>query len=528
MIRQDFLNELASQSRQQEFEQKIDAYMESIQSQMDSDMAGWVPSGGEFGAGNQIIKHLPLLRRESRLAFFNNPHGKVALRTVVKFTIGGGVVVDFHEKRSGRLKKIMAWWKKCTKTLKWFGFCREYVTRAVRDGEVFVRRTPVEDPEMPLRLRYLDPDIIAEGDQGIKTATGDVETVISYHLDGLNEDVPAEEIHHFKGFNADRNMRRGRPNLEVILPTLAKYSKWLDARLTLSLVRNSVAIVKQVNGTGAEFLRLRNAQTATRTRPNETNKAKMLQPGTILQGTPGVEYKMLGLNLDARDAAEDGRTFLLAAASGAGLPDVFMTADYSGANFASTVVSQNPAVREFEEIQQILMEELADIVDWLIADGIEKGQIPADSDTEFDITFPPILRADTAKENNAYALMNEMGVISKRTWALKMGLDPDQEQEYISDEILNAPTPAPIPPAVPGQPVPPGQPGQPGNVPNEPKRVQDRQPRQNNKVGESENGETRLTVIVKKADEKIAKPKIESGGNWPRPRAIREPISSLG
>jgi hypothetical protein len=193
----------------------------------------------------------------------------------------------------------------------------------------------------------------------------------------------------------------------------------------------------------------------------------------------------------------------------------------SGANFASTVIAQNPAVREFEEIQQMLMEQFAELVDWFILDGLLKEQFPSEVtdengirpvDLDFDITFPPILRRDVAQESAAYATLNERGVISKRTWALKMGLDPDLEQKYIDEEggpsvsVDKAKAP--------------------------PKRVQDRNPRQNVQVGEGDEKIATLAVVVKRkgrnnGDKSVnveyqmlrQEPDIEVGGDWPQKHA---------
>ena len=182
---------------------------------------------------------------------------------------------------------------------------------------------------------------------------------------------------------------------------------------------------------------------------------------------------MLSPNLDAKDAAEDGETILRSVAAGAGMSDVFITANYGSTNFASSVVSQNTGIREFEDWGNYFIEHLADIVEWLLMDGVEQGEIPSqvkDEDSgemrpislDFDMTFPPIIRRDLVQENGAYMAMYEHEQLSGTSWAGKMGFDSDREQKLITDEKAR------------GIGVNRGQQGQ-SEPP--PKRVEDREPR---------------------------------------------------
>ena len=94
-----------------------------------------------------------------------------------------------------------------------------------------------------------------------------------------------------------------------------------------------------------------------------------------------------------------------------------------------------------------------------------------------------------------------------------MGLDSDQEDQYIQDE---------------------GGVAQPStgmkSIRLVPKRVQDREPRANNLVGEAEKGEkiADLTVVIRKKKDKNndksldveyqvlrQEPEVEVGGDWP-------------
>jgi hypothetical protein len=478
-MRRDFFDLRESRIKQARLESRLSAQIEAIGDQLDPLMKGWSPLGGT-GAKDDAspIEDLPQLRDESRRAYHRRAYGRNIIRTFVKFTVGKGLNVDFAEKDEEALTAVLDWWKQFTTINRWASFVWEFATRYFRDGETFVRR--FEQDEGPLVLRFVDPERVGcnehsdNVEEGIETDPNDAELVVGYHVtrkDLSCERIDASEVIHAK-FGVDRNTARGRPILESVFPFMGKYDKWLDARMALNLIRASVALVREVQGSSTDLSRIRSKHTASST-SSETDRTKMLRPGTIISATPGVKYSMLSPNLDARDAATDGRTILLGAAAASGLPDVFVTSDYAEANFASTVVAQNPAVRGFEESEMLLSEPFGVIVSWVIDDGISHEAIPSEISANgeqrpvnrnFDINFPPLLRRDIGQENNAFESMNDHGVVSRRTWGINMGLDPDKERTFLEEEAESTTS-------------------VPARIRSErdraPRRVEDRQPRQN-------------------------------------------------
>lgn len=480
MIRQDSINRVLSEYQQRraiDVEARALSLLEGIHEDLDPEMKGWTLSGGSvpksISSGD-----LDTLRTESQRSFYRNPYGRNIISTYVKFIIGRGIIIDFKEKNEEALLLIMNWWNEFAELNRWFSFQRETVIRSLRDGEAFIQRFPISNT--PIVLRFIDPERINSSDlkapYGIETDPKDVENIISYYVQrggSLDRDrIPAEDIIHIK-MGVDRNVRRGRPLLESMLPYITKYEKWLDARMVLNIVRTSVALVRHVKGSPTNLANLRSA-TLSQTTQRETDRTKMLRSGTIITATPGVEYDMLSPNLDARDAAQDGRTILLALAAASGLPDAFVTADFGNTNFASMVVGQNPAIRLFEEHQEIYSELFSNIVKWCLKDGIEKGVIPATVNDEknggerevnldHDISYPPLLKRDLLNEVNAWEKMIDLQLSSRRTASLNLGIDPDQENKMMADET----------------PLPTTKPKRPATVP---KRVEDRNPRANVKV----------------------------------------------
>lgn len=465
MIRRDLLIGYQRDAREQRVLRQSLTLMETLQSQLDPEMAGWSQIGGETKLTDANLATLDDLRKASLKATYQDPNGRGIIRTFVKFVIGQGIVVDFHEKDENKLQSLWEWWTSVTRANKWFSLLREFVIRAFRDGEVFLRKVVLDGVPM---FRFIEPGKVlnppnknADTEEGIETDPADAETIVAYHvhLKESWEKIDAAEMIHFK-MNVDRNVRRGRPELETVLPLFAKYAKWLDTRIILNVIRTSVALIREVQGSPTDLLRLRNQQVSTSSTGTEQDKMKMMRPGTIITSPPGVKYNMISPNIDARDAAQDGRSLQLAMAAAEGLPDVFVTGDYAQANFASTIVSQNPAVRAFEEHQNIFREPFTDMIEWTLQVGVEEGALTRNQDRSFDISYPPLLKRDLRQEVEAWQIMNERQVASRRTWQVNMGLNPDQEKKFLDDEGPVAVTQhVAIRPAV--------------------KRVEDRQPRQN-------------------------------------------------
>lgn len=465
MIRRDLLIHYQQEAREQRLLRQSMSLIENLQTQLDPDMAGWSQVGGDSTMTEANLPTSDQLRTASLKASYQDPNGRGIIRTFVKFIIGKGIVVDFLEKDEDKLQTIWDWWNIVTRKNKWFSLLREFVTRAFRDGEVFLRKVII--PDGPT-FRFIEPGKVNDPPNrntntidGIEVDANDAETILFYHVRIKDrwEPIPAEEMIHFK-MNVDRNVRRGRPELETVLPLFAKYAKWLDARIVLNIIRTNVALVREVQGSPNDLLRIRGQQASTISNSHEQDKAKMMRSGTIITAAPGVKYNMISSNIDARDAAQDGRNIQLAMASAEGLPDVFVTGDYSGANFASTVVSQNPAVRAFEEHQNLFREPFIEMVEWILMSGVKAREIGQDIDLSFDISYPPLLKRDLRQDVEAWQIMHQEQISSRRTWQVNMGLNPDQEKKFLEEE-----GPPPIAKQLAIKPAPIG--------------VADRQPRQN-------------------------------------------------
>lgn len=360
---------------------------------------------------------------------------------------------------------------------------KETVLRTFRDGEAFIRRF-VDEGRVVLRfmeptsvdgdsrtlgipdgdLTVKDDDVQPEDEEawedgrlsrsligkptsikrGIEFLKADVETVVAYWLPGPEGTrptrVPVREVIHIKCL-ADSNDLRGYPLLDAVLRKLTNYEQWEEYRLVLNKVRTAVALVRKVEGTAAQGAALVAGRTSANPmgRLNEPSVANarretMLRPGTMLNAGPGVSYSYESPKLDARDAGEDGRRILLTIAAGVGLPEMIITGDWSNANYASSVESRTPAVREWEDWQDFFEPFFVRIWRWVYEAAILARGLPNDTKPGVSIQWPSLISKDAWKETERHAVLNQARILSKTTWSGLEDLVQDEELENFARE----------------------------------------------------------------------------------------------
>ena len=183
MLRSDLATLIYEEQQQQtanRIQEQLFRTLEDVQNQLryEPEMQGWSASSASATERDLPMQDLTVLRRESLRAYYKNPHGRVVIRNLVKFIIGGGSIFDFREESEEGLNSISEWWRTFTKKTKWFKFQREILTRSFRDGEAFIRRFVMEGE--PLRLRFIDPDRIPT--ENITYDENDGEVAIFYKI----------------------------------------------------------------------------------------------------------------------------------------------------------------------------------------------------------------------------------------------------------------------------------------------------------------------------------------------------------
>ena len=410
----------------------------------DLDSGQWVETGSDSRGRSEIGQKN--LQDSAYTLYRINPHARAIVRGLVKFVLGKGPQLIPNETDEGKKEKLLYEWKAFKKKNRFSRREKELATRLFRDGEVFIRKF-IDKDNGDMKVRFIRPSLIANPNNediaifdrdnstktsyGISTAPHDIEEVLFYHKvdgEGKRDDVPipANEIYHLKIF-ADSDEKRGTTVYEPCIRRLTQYDEWLEDRIVLNKVRSAIALVRQVEGGSGKVKELRDNALADN--KDESNKrAKMMNRGTIITASKGVKYELLSPNINASDVKDDGREMKLAIASAVGFPEMIFTADYANANYSSSLIAQNPFVREIEEWQDFLGDFYFELFDDVIQAKKDYGDFPEDIESEAVIEFPPMMRDDLDKLAEAFEILFRYKAISKKTWQAKMGLDPEIEK----------------------------------------------------------------------------------------------------
>lgn len=413
----------------------------------DPDEANWMKTfdggtQGELGTGEEAYDHYEMLKGVYSF-WVTDLHARAIVRNLTKFVLGKGPTI----KPKSENKLVLEAWDDFVRLNKWGHREKEMVNRTFRDGEVFLRFF-VEQSTGNLKARFLRANYIknpnTEGKtqagenttMGIATDSDDIEDVKAYYWcnpDGsLKERIEAGEVLHIK-ILTDSDVKRGMSILLVAMKMLRKYGGWMDDRIVLNKVRSAIALIRHVPGTASTVGSIRD-KNQSQLQSADRYKQKGLNRGTVITASKGIEYTMLSPNIQAADAKDDGRNMLLAVAAGEGFPEMILTADYSNSNYASSMVAQNPFVREIEDWQDFFEEPYKDIFARVIRTKKEFGKIPEGESEECDVIWPPMILADILKNNQAREIMHRNKIISKKTWQMKEELNPETEEQNMTDE----------------------------------------------------------------------------------------------
>lgn len=450
--------------------------LEQVVRRVEPEHDGFVPIDS-YGDKRQLdAGEQQTLREQALRASLHSPNLVGYLRNLNRFVVGVGpqFVPEVEDERlQGR---ILEWFRQFHRVNRWNELEDEIPHRTWRDGEVFLWHTvqtaapltwPTDDAvtrrlqgagvnpadlkpreEVPagmLLLRLVPPEHIQDPQgvvtHGIITAQDDVRTVLGYcrSPDGKAlEVIPAAQMRHIK-IRVDSDVKRGRSLLEPLLKRDRQHDDWLEARILLSVFRSSVVWVKKVEGTPAQVRAVRDAQGTTRDHPTNDRRLRAMKPGTTIHANKGIEYEFKNPNLAAQDARHDGRAIQLTMAAASGMPEYMFTGDASNANFASTMVAESPAVREFETWQDFFEPEFSGIhSDALVAAASANAIEGLSEDAARAITirtdWPPLMSRDELKHAQRNAILASGGVLSLEGWAVDEGIDWTEEKERIARE----------------------------------------------------------------------------------------------
>jgi hypothetical protein len=227
---------------------------------------------------------------------------------------------------------------------------------------------------------------------------------------------------------------RGIPYLYSEFQKCNDYDTWLHYLLVYLKVATAIVLLRKHAGMGPTQLAAYADKLKTSDKVNSTGTSTRqwkVNPGTVVDILEGEEWNYLTPKLDAGPLTNGGRAILLAIAAGAGQTEPMVSADASNANYASTMVAEAPAIREYEDWQDFFSEYFVQV--WRRVTGTS-----ADEDYEPNVTLPRIVSRNRLEEAKADEVLAVQGVMSVQTWREREGLDPDTEKENLQNEMAEA------------------------------------------------------------------------------------------
>lgn len=263
---------------------------------------------------------------------------------------------------------------------------------------------------------------------------------------------------------------RGRVFMDTVLRWNRVYVDFVYNRCQLNHLRTKIFLIETRTG--------RSGKTVSSSATTE----RMPKGGMKLIETPDRVYRLVAPNTGASDADTDIKILLYLISSGVSMPLHILTMDASNNNFASIKEAGTPFVQMIHDYQDDFAEKLKELFRFLIMMALRGGHIketydiesyPEDAVSEaveyismnlksdnyedvleqaksvlgkknvrtvkainvpISITFPEIVKADLQQQAAATKIYHELGLVSKHTSRMHLGLDPDVEEFRIDAE----------------------------------------------------------------------------------------------
>jgi hypothetical protein len=307
------------------------------------------------------------------------------------FVLGKGVTVAARDSRVQDV--LMNFWHDADNHMETriYALCTELSLY----GEQFVRFF-VSPYDGRVKIRQIDPSIIDQ----VETDPDDIETPLRFHrrpvgpsatLPGDPAPVTPQDQHNFDGewftagkevvqftINKVSNAKRGKSDLATLLPWLRRYKDWLTDRVRINKYKGAFLWDVRLLGADRKTIERKKAEYAY---PPE--------PGSVIIHNEAEQWSAVKPEINANEAAEDGRAIKLMVAAGAQLPEHFLS-DGSNGNRATAAEMGLPTFLKFQRRQYVMRAMLVCILDRVLHEARKAGRLPGDLDTHYDIIFPEI------------------------------------------------------------------------------------------------------------------------------------------
>lgn len=426
-------------------------------------------SGGFTGFRNEF--DLARMRDIGRWLSQENEFAQNALANRVAFTVGTGLVYQALPKKSitGIDEQQSLADKKTSLALQsqelidqfieshnWGELEQELVLREDRDGEWFLKGFAI--PDGTLQVRLIEPSQVSTPQSrksikttqfGIESDSDDAQLVVGYWIDG--QLIDASEIIHRKG-EVDFNVRRGVSKLWSVRKNFTRAEKLQRNMSTVAAVQAAlVAVRKFTNSSEKQVSDFVDKKANVSFNPSVANsggnpsfnpqKTRLdnWNPGSILNMGVGQDLEFMAKGLNAANFIPVLQSDLRAIAARFVMPEFMLTSDASNANYASSMVAETPAVRQFQKQQSIYTSRGKQVMKWVLISAMAAGLLPVDlfDFISINVEAPSLIVRDPKKEAEANQIKANNGVLSIQTWSAKEGMDYQQEQSNIIEHAEN-------------------------------------------------------------------------------------------
>ena len=415
------------------------SYVDPREAYLDENGEIWTGIGG---GGVSPLDEMPFktcvelfqIQSIARILYRDNEFAINGHRNRINYIIGSShtytVVGRSENVPKEAIQRVQSVLDEILKINKWKNRQREIKLRDDRDGESFIRKFRPNDGLMRFRFiepRSIQPPATAQEHQsfGVETVENDVETPVAYHVDG--SPVSASEIQHRK-WNVDSSIKRGYPLMFPVRKNLTRASKLLRNMSISTEIQTAIALIrKHENKTKAAVRTFVNSRSE---QDSSSQDSVMRYPaGSIIDVPTGQEYE-IPPQLDPSKTISALQAELRAISARLVMPEFMLTSDASNANFASTMVAEGPAVKNFESEQETQIEYDLELLEEALQFAADSGLITQEEINATDISIEPprVQVRDKLEEAQARQIDMGLGILSPQTATGQINQDYEQEQ----------------------------------------------------------------------------------------------------
>jgi hypothetical protein len=415
--------------------------------------AGRYPNGAA-AAAYQTEADLDRIRKQGRYFADQNPFAISGQENRINYVVGSGhqyVVtpkpgMDPTPELIESVKKVVDAFVKLNK---WGPRQQENLGRFDRDGEVFLRFFP-DATTGELKVRYVEPEFVRTPNDkqntpglsfGIQTDPDDVEEVEAYWVlpnckSETPESIPANQIQHRKA-NVDSTAPRGIPLFYPVRANLREAVNILRNLARTSAMQSAIAMIrKHSTATKEKVQRFVDTVADVKITNETTGKSRTITdypPAAILDTGSSIDYEFPSAGIDIEKHVAGVQAQLRAIASRLVMPEFMLTSDASNANYASTMVAEGPAAKQFGRLQARMVEDDLEVIELAVQTAMDAGDLPADTLEQVQIQGqgPRIETRDRLKDAQADNILSTAGIMSDQTYSGRHELDYEKEQNNI-------------------------------------------------------------------------------------------------